>query len=62
MDAIRGRRLEIKSYNEEVLKEIQAYFAKYPKLPDVLPEEEMSQIEKDLRDELEYLKLVLNKK
>lgn len=60
MDAIEERRFEIRSHNEEALKKIRLYFEKYPKLPDTPPKEE-SQIEKELRAELKYLKRVLNK-
>ncbi len=52
-------RLAIKSHSEDLQKKLKNYFDKYPELPDY--PSEVSQIEKELQEEINYLKRVLNK-
>lgn len=52
-------RLAIKSHSEDLQKKLKHYFEKYPELPDY--PSEVSQIEKELQEEINYLKRVLNK-
>lgn len=59
MVTIKDERLQIKSHSDELHKEVEQYFKKYPKLPN-RPSGE-SQVEKELREDLDYLRRVLNK-
>ncbi len=51
-------RLAIKLHNEELQMELKSYFEKFPELPGY--PSAVSEIEKELQEEINYLKYVLN--
>jgi hypothetical protein len=52
-------RLKVKSHSNELLKEVDEYLNKYPKIESIEPDESAMEIIKKLKNEVEFLTRVI---